>query len=468
MITLPLLADKTVGVLGLGKSGIATVEMLLASGAVPLVWDDNAQSMEAFAVRYPQVKTAPVESWDWQSVAMVVLSPGMPYTHPKPHAGVVLAQQHGVEIVGDIELLYRAQPDATYIAITGTNGKSTTTSLIGHILQQSGRKVQVGGNLGTPVLQFEPLGGDGVYVLELSSYQLDLVRTTVFDVSVLLNISPDHIDRHGDMRGYVAAKEHIFDRQGSDQVAVIGVDDAASEALCHQIIAEGTQRIIPIMTTQRSDQGIWVEDALLHNPLSDAELVFDMSQCSNLRGEHNHQNAAAAYAACWSVGVSHEAIIAAMLSFPGLAHRMQRVGVVDGVGCINDSKATNADAAAKSLGSYEVIYWIAGGVAKAGGIEPLGHYFPRVKKAFLIGAAQDAFAHTLEGHVAYEKSGTLDAAFAAALSAAKQDGIEGAVILLAPACASFDQYQNFEQRGDHFARLASEYAAQHDEVAHAV
>ncbi len=468
MIRLPFLAQKHVAVLGLGKSGIATVDALLASDAMPVVWDDKPQALEDFAAKYPQVKVAEPEAWDWAQVSMVVLSPGLPYTHPAPHKGVLLAQQNGVEIVGDIELLYRAQPDATIIAITGTNGKSTTTSLIGHILQQAGRHVQVGGNLGLPVLAFEPLGADGIYVVELSSYQLDLVRTTVFDVAVLLNLSADHIDRHGDLRGYIAAKEHIFERQGNEQIAIVGVDDAISESLCHSMIERGMQRVIPIMTTQSCDAGIWVEDGQLHNALAQPEMMMNLSQCSNLRGEHNHQNAAAAYAACWSVDVAHADIEKGMMSFPGLAHRMQRIAELDGVVCVNDSKATNADAAAKSLGSYEAIYWIAGGVAKEGGIEPLGHYFPRVRKAFLIGAAQDDFAATLEGHVGYEKNGTMEAAFAAALRAAKMDAVEGAVILLAPACASFDQYQNFEQRGEHFVRLVMDAQAQNTEAKYAV
>lgn len=442
MITLPFLADKKVAVIGLGKSGHAVVDALQLSGADVLVWDDGA----------PDKSTAPYESWDWSQIDLMVLSPGVPYTHPKPHGAVMMAQQHDVPVVGEVELLYRAQPDATYIAITGTNGKSTTTSLIAHILSEAGRSVQVGGNLGVPSLALEPLGKGGIYVLELSSYQCDLLRSTKFDVGVLLNFSPDHLDRHGDMEGYIAAKDHMFERMDQSDVMVIGVDDAYSEALCRGKISEARAKVIPIATTQTAGNGIWVGKGALHNPLGVAEQVADLLPIKNLQGVHNHQNAAAAYAACWSVGLRHDEIMQGMQSYGGLAHRMQRVGEQDGVLYINDSKATNADAAAKSLETFDDIYWILGGVSKEGGITSLAHYFPKVKHAFLIGAASDEFAATLQGHVPYTRSGTLAQACADAFAMAKQG-----VVLLAPACASFDQFANFEQRGDMFSQFVREY-----------
>ncbi len=459
MIQLPSLRNQTIGVLGLGKTGNATVDALIASGANVIAWDDNEAAREALIVgRSGKVKVQIPASWPWRDVAMLVMSPGIALTHPKPHHVVELAQQAGVEIIGDIELLYRACPDAIYIAITGTNGKSTTTSLIGHILQQSGRHVQVGGNLGQPVLSMEPLKAGDIYVLELSSYQLDLINTTRFNVAVLLNFSPDHLDRHGDMAGYIAAKKHIFERQDLQSTAIVGVDDATAESVCRELIAHAAQKVIPIMTTQHSDKGIWVKEAVLHNPLAQPEITLDLSAFETLRGVHNHQNAAAAYAACWSVGIGHAQITSAMKSYPGLAHRMQLVGKKDGVSFVNDSKATNADAAAKSLGSYETIYWIAGGMAKAGGIESLAPYFPRIKHAFLIGTAQDEFAATLHDHVAAQKCETLDAAFHAALQQIERDGAQNAVILLAPACASFDQFKSFEHRGEVFVALVNQHA----------
>jgi len=461
MIPLPFLKDKTIAVLGLGKTGEATVDALLGSGARVVVWDDNMATRAAFSAAHPDhIVVEPPAQWLWDSIDLVVASPGLPYTHPAPHEGIRLAQEHGVEIVGDIELLYRSCPDATYIAITGTNGKSTTTSLIAHILESAGKTVQVGGNLGTPALSFTALEADGVYVLELSSYQLDLVRTTHFDVSVLLNFSPDHLDRHGDMAGYIAAKCHIFDRQERNDVAIIGIDDAASESLCRELIAAGQQRVMPIMTTQTSSKGIWVKDATLHNPFASPEVTYDLTPIVSLQGEHNHQNAAAAYAACWSVGLPHEAITQGLSTFPGLDHRMQFIAEYQGVRYINDSKATNADAAEKSLKTFDRIHWIIGGVAKSGGIEPLAKYFPKIVHAYLIGDAQEAFANTLEGHVSYSRCHTLENAFGQAAANAK----EGEVVLLAPACASFDQFKSFEFRGRAFADLVRAYIHQKGRV----
>lgn len=452
MISLRHLEGKTIGVLGLGKTGTAVAKALRAAEIDLVVWDDNMAARAEFSIdRERPIVIEPPQQWDWRAMDLLVLSPGLPLTHPEPHVGVRLARAAGVPIVGDIELLYQAQPEATYIAITGTNGKSTTTSLIGHILAQAGRRVQVGGNLGNAALNLEALDKDGIYVLELSSYQLDLLESTKFDVAVLLNISPDHLDRHGDMHGYIAAKQHIFDRQTPQDVAVVGVDDGICEAICRSMIAAPQRRVIPIGASQHIDGGVWVKDGVLHA----GDDAMNMAECKTLRGTHNHQNAAAAYAACAAVGLSHAQIVAGMKTYPGLAHRMQQVGVVEGVVYVNDSKATNADAAAKSLGSYEQIYWIAGGVPKAGGIASLAAFFPRIKKAFLIGQAAEQFAATLQGHVPYEQCSTLDNAVLAATTQARKDALPQAVVLLAPACASFDQFKSFEHRGDAFAQAVS-------------
>lgn len=475
MILLPFASGKTYAVLGLGKTGRATVRSLLASGAHVVAWDDGEAARNAAQQEFPALVIAPIEKWDYSILTSLVMSPGILLSH----AAVIAAQQNHVEVIGDIELLYRAQPHAIYIAITGTNGKSTTTSLIAHVLAACGKRVEVGGNLGIAALSLSPLAKGEIYVLELSSYQLELVRTTRFHTAVFLNISPDHLDHHGTMENYIAAKQHIFDRQQPSDVAVIGVDDGYSEAIARLLLAEHHQRVVPISVTQKTGNGVEVSQAILRARAFGADSA-DLSPMRTLQGEHNWQNAAAAYAACAVNGCAHAGIVAAMQSYPGLPHRMQWLGEIHGVTFVNDSKATNADAAEKSLKTYDNIYWILGGVAKEGGIEPLAKYFPKVRHAYLIGEAAEDFAKTLEGYVPFTRCGTLEKAFESATEAAAKthdgDAVnspqyipptgvgdrEGQrraeqfvrrVILLAPACASFDQFANFEKRGEAFMAL---------------
>jgi UDP-N-acetylmuramoylalanine--D-glutamate ligase len=449
MITIPNIAGKTFGVVGLGKSGRATVASLLKSGAKVVAWDDGEAGRIAAQKEFPEITVSAVESWDVASLASLVMSPGIMLNHP----AVIAAQKHGVEVIGDIELLYRAQPKARYVCITGTNGKSTTTTLIAHVLSACGKRVEVGGNLGTPALALAPLAADGIYVLELSSYQLDLVRTTHFQTALLLNISPDHLDHHGSMENYIAAKKHIFDRMEKADVAIIGVDDGVSESIAREVIASKRQCVIPISGRQTIHNGVFVTHGVLRNHFGLREVAGDIRAIKSLRGAHNGQNAAAAYAACLVNGCTHDGIIAAMQTYAGLAHRMQWLGEIAGVQYVNDSKATNADAAEKALLTYDSIYWIIGGVAKEGGIAPLAKYFSKIRHAYLIGEAADDFAKTLEGHVPFTHCGTLDKAFAAATGDAQRDAAQGAVVLLSPACASFDQFANFEARGAAFADL---------------
>lgn len=431
-------AGKSYAVVGMGKTGRATAVALRESGANVVTWDDkNAGPDETY-----------FDQWKWDVLDGIVMSPGIAWYHPTMHPIALKAKQHEVPLIGDIELLYLAQPNAKYIAITGTNGKSTTTTLIAHVLQKSGVKSCVGGNLGTPVLDLPEMGSDGTYVLELSSYQLDLVYTTRFQVAVLLNLSPDHIDHHGSMERYIAAKKHIFDRQTKKDVAVIGVDDALSDTLAKEMRALKRQCVIPIGTSGKLASGVHAAGGILTNSFALKEEGGDLRSIKALQGQHNWQNAAAAYAACFAHGLTHEQIIGAMQSYPGLKHRMQWLGEIGGVQFVNDSKATNADAAEKALKTYDKIHWIAGGVAKEGGIDPLKSYFPKIKHAYLIGEAAKDFAATLKG-TPTSVSGTLEQAFAEATKAAKK----GEVIVLAPACASFDQYPNFEVRGDAFIAL---------------
>jgi UDP-N-acetylmuramoylalanine--D-glutamate ligase len=364
------------------------------------------------------------------------------------------ARAAGAEIIGDIELLARTCRNARYVGITGTNGKSTTTSLIGHILTKAGRTVAVGGNLGTPALSLAALGGDGTYVLEMSSYQLELTETLTFDVAVLLNVTPDHLDRHGGMAGYVAAKKRIFARQQKPQAAVIGTDDEACRDLADEIAAHGRQIVIRISAESHAKGGVYVEDGSLIDDMDGtATRVFDLSRASRLPGRHNWQNAAAAYAVTRCLGIDKTVITAAIQSFPGLAHRQELIATLDGVRYINDSKATNADATAKALACYDHIYWIAGGLAKEGGISSLAPFFPRIHHAFLIGKATEAFATTLDGHVPFTRCGDLAKALQAARERARAEHQANADELLSPACASFDQFANFEDRGEAFRRL---------------
>jgi UDP-N-acetylmuramoylalanine--D-glutamate ligase len=448
MIDLSVMAGKTIAVLGLARSGRAAALALLAGGAEVLAWDDNAKTRAAAAADgIPLVDLATI---DWTRPTSLILSPGIPHSFPAPHPVAVRAKDAGCEIIGDIELLARARRDATYVGITGTNGKSTTTALIGHILAIAGKRVAVGGNLGVPVLTFEALGRDGVYVLEMSSYQLELAPSARFDVAVLLNVSPDHLDRHGGMDGYVAAKKNIFGRQTRDQIAVLGDDDATTRAVADGLQGPTVRRISGDHAVAR---GVYADGTTLVDDLDGQRAaVLDLARVATLPGTHNAQNAAAAYAAARALGLDAPTIVTAIMSFPGLAHRQERVGEIEGVAFVNDSKATNADAAARALGCYPAIYWIAGGVPKAGGIAELTGYFARIRHAYLIGEAAAAFAETL-GAVPHTIVGDLESAVQAAFRDAKAAHEPGAVVLLSPACASFDQYPNFEARGDHFRRL---------------
>ena len=440
MIPAHIFKDQKIGVFGLGKAGEAAVQSLLAGGATVFADDDKLG------------KGQPYATWSWSELKALVLAPGVAETHPC----ALLAKKHQVSIIGDIEILCRSQPDARKIGITGTNGKSTTTTLIGHILKEAGERVEVGGNLGTAALSLAPLGKGETYVLELSSYQLDLVHTTCFNVAVFLNITPDHLDRHGDMAGYIAAKKHIFDRQTKDDVAIIAVDDEYTKALVNgwKLMVDGEGKLIKVSVTQILSDGIYVKDGVLYdNYFQPSTISYQLPTTPALTGQHNWQNAALAYAAARAQGISPEKIIALMRTFPGLRHRLQLVKTIDGVRFINDSKATNADAVSHALKPYNNIYWIAGGKAKAGGIEPLVPLFLHIARAYLIGEAADEFAKTLEDKVPYVKCGTLDNAVKRAAEDAFAEKREGAVVLLSPACASFDQFNSFEHRGDVFCQL---------------
>ena len=457
MIDLYFFADLPVAVFGLGRSGLSAARALQESGAEVWAWDDS-EDRRAVA-REQGIPLVDLYTCNWSELTSLVLSPGIPHSHPEPHPVATLARNHNCEIIGDIELLGRAQPSASYIGVTGTNGKSTTTALIGHLLETAGREVQTGGNLGIPALELEPLDQGAIYVIELSSYQLELTRSITFDVAVLLNISPDHIERHGGFDGYVAAKRLIFHRQTRPRSAVVGVDDETCREICSALQDGDEQIVVPISGARQTAGGVFVDKGMLFDDSEGAAVpVLDLRPLRSLPGEHNWQNAAAAFAACKAVGMAPPVIAACLRSFPGLPHRQELIAVIDGIAYINDSKATNRDAAAKALACYDRIYWILGGRAKDGGAESsalgeLQAHFPRIAHAFLIGEAEAAFAAALEGKLPVSRCGTLDRAVEAAAEAARGD--RDAVVLLSPACASFDQFESFETRGDRFRELVA-------------
>ncbi|MDO8288856.1 MAG: UDP-N-acetylmuramoyl-L-alanine--D-glutamate ligase [Parvibaculum sp.] len=442
--------NRLVAVFGLGKSGLSTVRALEAGGARVVAWDDGeARRAEAAAAG---VTLEDLTTRDWSDIAALILSPGVPLTHPVPHPSVVCAHKAGVEVIGDVELFHRAvralAPDVKIVGITGTNGKSTTTALIGHMVTACGDNAQVGGNIGKPVLELDLPTASTVYVVELSSYQIDLAPGFTPAIGILLNVTPDHIDRHGTIENYAAIKARLFAHQGKGDTAIVGVDDAYTSAICAKLEAGRAQTVISVSVGRSLPRGLSVINGKLQ---SDGVVVGDFSGLRTLAGAHNWQNAAVAFAAGRALGYSADAILKSFATFPGLAHRMEIVAEEAGVRYVNDSKATNADAASKALATYNNIYWIIGGKSKEGGIESLAEYFPRLARAYLIGAAADEFAATLEGKVGYVQCGTLDRAVEVAMhdaQAASGDALR--VVLLSPACASFDQFPNFEVRGEMF------------------
>lgn len=448
------MAGQRVAVFGLGMSGRATCAALAAGGALVAAWDDNATARAAFEAEGGTVED--LGAADWGTFAALVLAPGVPLTHPAPHWTVERAQAAGVPVIGDVELFARERqavcPDAPFVAVTGTNGKSTTTALIAHILASAGRDAQMGGNIGVPILALEPPAPERVHVIELSSFQIDLMPTLRPSIGVLMNVSPDHIDRHGTLANYAAIKARVV--TGADY-AVVGADDEISREIAGTL-TQSRGHWLPI-SGEAASWGCYADGrrvVMREGPDGEAREVATLDGLVTLRGAHNGQNAAAAAAVVLKLGLSPAELQAGLASFPGLAHRMEEVGRVGHVIFVNDSKATNADSTDKALASFpRDIYWIAGGRAKEGGVAPLAPYFPRIAKAYLIGEAAEPFAATLEGRVPFEMSGTLDQAVAdAARDAAASTGKEP-VVLLSPACASYDQFRSFEVRGDAFKAL---------------
>jgi len=450
MIPVTSFKGRHVALFGLGGSGMTTARALAAGGAQVTVWDDAPARVEAAAAE--GLHAQDLREADWDGFAALVLAPGVPLTHPLPHWTVDRARDAGIEVIGDVELFCRERrktcPEAPLIAITGTNGKSTTTALIAHLLKTLGYETQMGGNIGIPVLELKPPAPGRHYVVECSSYQIDLAPGLDPTVGIHMNLSPDHLDRHGSLERYAAIKERLVQGSGT---AVVGVDDRLSAAIADR--REMSEKPLWRIAGERElPEGVYARHGELFEAHDGAQVrVATLAGIDSLRGDHNGQNAAAAFAALRTLGIPAEQIAGALNSFPGLHHRMEVVARSGRILFVNDSKATNADAAARALASFSRIYWIAGGRAKAGGIAPLEEFFPRVAKAYLIGEAAEDFARTLDGQVPFEISGTLDRAVADAAADAATDAASEMAVLLSPACASFDQYPNFEIRGDAFA-----------------
>ena len=457
MIPVPAYQGRRVAVFGLGRTGIAAAKALQAGGAQVSCWDDSEAARARAAEAGLQLDD--LNRRDWGDIAALVLSPGIPLTHPKPHRMVELAQAVGAPVIGDTELFAMAinameeKNRPKIIGITGTNGKSTTTALVGHILNESGRRTVVGGNIGDAILAQDPPRPGMFYVLELSSYQIDLTKTLACDIALLLNISPDHIDRHGSFENYFAAKQRLFDMQERNGMAVIGIDDRETSAYYSRLRQRrGEDHVLPISSGRVFARGVYALGDRVYDALDGASHpVIDLTRADALPGRHNAQNTAAAYAVCRLLGLGWRAITDAIYTFPGLAHRQELVARSGPVRFINDSKATNAEAALQALNCYHNVFWIAGGRAKDDGLAALKPALSRIAKAYLIGEAQDQFAAELDGEVEYERCGDIAAALERASRDAFAAGQETSVVLLSPAAASFDQFTSFEARGEAFS-----------------
>ncbi len=447
-------AGKKVAVFGLARSGISCATALRLGGAEVLAWDDSDPAVEK--AKAEGLAITNLHNVDFRGLDALVLSPGVPLTHPEPHWTVVKAKQAGVSIIGDTEIFAReaAVAGAKIVAITGTNGKSTTTALTGHVLKEAGLDVEVGGNIGLAVFNLQQPKKGRVYVLELSSFQIDLMPSLKPDVGILINITPDHLDRHGTIENYAAVKARMFAKMAQGDTALVGVDDKYGVEIAAKI--PPAAKAVHISVERDLADGITAANGVLEVKQGGKVLEsLDLRDMPALKGRHNWQNACMAFGTARHFGLPLSRIAAAMHNFPGLAHRMQEIARLGPVSFVNDSKATNADAAEKALSSFDNIYWIAGGIAKAGGIEPLRSYFPKIARSYLIGAAAWEFSKTLTGHANFVVSETLDKAVAQAAQDATQDGRKNPVVLLSPACASFDQYKNFEVRGDAFVHLVA-------------
>lgn len=447
------LNNKPVAVFGLGVSGQSTVKALVSAGVSVTAWDDKKENRQS--IGNVGAKLSDLLKVDLSDFAFLVLAPGVPYSF-EPHPLVVKAQNESVEIICDIELFHRCGHEVKTIGITGTNGKSTTTALITHVLKEMGLKATMAGNIGKAIFDLNDVSDLDVLVLELSSYQLDLCPSFRPDVSLLLNITPDHLDRHGSMQAYIDAKSIILEGEG---VAFIGVDDDFTQVLFERYFIKQNRKIIPISVKSKIVEGYFVKDNKLyknHHGEDDFAHDFEKADYLNLKGLHNQQNASFAYAVSKELGYSDELIFKAFHSYAGLAHRQYLIEQKNNVFYVNDSKATNAEATAKALSSYSNIYWIVGGQSKEGGLEGLEIFKDSIVKAYVVGEAVSEFSAWLEYYrFKYDVSHTIEKATVQAHEDALSSGGD-ATVLLSPACASWDQFASFEKRGDKFTEIVKE------------
>jgi UDP-N-acetylmuramoylalanine--D-glutamate ligase len=425
---------------------------MVAGGATVSCWDDGeAGRARASAEGLHVVDLAAA---DWSGFHSFVLSPGVPLTHPEPHWSVGKAKAAGVEIIGDIEVFFRERARVAHrsrvVAVTGTNGKSTTTALIAHLLRVAGHDVQMGGNIGTNILDLCPPAARRIHVIEMSSFQIDLTPSLAPSIGIQINLTPDHLDRHGSMEDYAAIKRRMVE---TAEIAVCGVDDVWSKAMADARAATG--RPLVRFSTGRLISGISARAGIVSRIEGGEEFdIATLAGIASLRGAHNAQNAAAAVAAALAFDIPEETIRQGLRTYASLPHRMEQIGSIGRTVFINDSKATNADSTRGALAGGSGIFWILGGKAKDGGIDDLKPLFGAVEKAYLIGAATDEFALTLDGEMPFERCGTLDVAVAVAARDAAASDAPQPIVLLSPACASYDQYKSFEHRGRHFRELA--------------
>ena len=470
MILVPDMKGKSIAVFGLGVSGLATCEALAASGASVYSFDEKLEAREK--TKNTEYRAEHPKDWPWSELSALVVSPGVPLTHPKPHPIVKKARLEKVPVIGDTELFARAinalpeRERPRVAAITGSNGKSTTTALIGHMLREAGEEAHVGGNIGDAIMSLPAPDRHAIYVLELSSFQLDLTHSLRANAAVFLNLSPDHIERHGSIDGYFAAKSRIFRNQTPEDIAVVGVDDGWGERLCTELTSASCAQIAPVSASATLGRGVYALDgAVYFNFDGKTTKAGDLSNARALRGSHNHQNAAAALAVALHFGASPAIAMKAASTFTSLAHRMEEITRIGKVLFINDSKATNANAAERALSAFDAIYWIAGGKAKEGGLDALKGKLGSVRKTYLIGEAADLFSEQLKDESRTVKCGTLKRAIVAAHKDAAASDAAAPVVLLSPACASYDQFKNFEERGDEFRNVVGELQAENGAAA---
>ncbi|MCH9753557.1 MAG: UDP-N-acetylmuramoyl-L-alanine--D-glutamate ligase [Alphaproteobacteria bacterium] len=443
------------GVFGLGLSGTSTIDFLIKRKKEFIAWDDKPDNREQLKEKNLDCNLIPINDPKWKEINTLILSPGVPLYFPKPHPIVKIAKENNIEIICDIELFYRSFPKNTYIGITGTNGKSTTTALIKHILDDNKIACEIVGNIGKPILKSQPKKSD-IIVVEISSFQLDLLKDTKFDIAILLNITKDHLDRHGSMENYIDAKYRIFSGQTKGDISIINIDNVNTKTLCKKLEKDTKSKLIKFSTDERIVNGISVINNTLYQ---DNTAISELNLPPSLQGKHNQENIISAYSAILSATkISAKKILSSLSTFQGLKYRMEYIGEKHGIKLINDSKATNFESSEKALKTFDNIYWIAGGIKKEGGIDGIEHFKNKLAHVFLIGSSEKDFAETLKKHsIPYSSSHSLENAFKHVLDMAKQSTSTNKTLLFSPAASSFDQWKNFEERGAYFTKLSKKF-----------